>query len=132
MNSVNLIGRAVKNPEQSYTNDGKCVAKFTLAVDNIKKDDTDFIRCVAFGKTAEVISRYITKGRQLGVNGRIKTGSYKNKDGQTVYTTDVIIERMTFCGGKSEKASDEPQPNAVAEDWDVGDSFEMATDDIPF
>lgn len=102
MNNVNLIGRLVKDPEVRETGKGKdayTVASFTLAVDS-KKDEADFIRCVAFGGMADTIDQYIKKGDQIGVTGRIQTGSYENKEGQKVYTTDIIVERFDF-GAKS-------------------------------
>lgn len=112
MNSVNLIGRLTKDPESRRSKDME-VATFTLAVDRPGKDSgTDFIRCVAFGKSAEFAEDYFTKGLRVGVSGRIQTGSYENKDGDTVYTTDVIIDRLDFADGvrnpedKEEKRDD--------------------------
>lgn len=99
MNSVNLIGRITKDIDLQYSADNKAHCGFTLAVQGYKKDDVDFIRCKAFGVTAENIAKYLDKGRQIGVTGRIKTGSY-DKDGQKVFTTDVIVDKFYFADSK--------------------------------
>lgn len=112
MNTVNLIGRMTKNPsvkEIDKGKDGKLLqAVFTLAVDR-NGDEADFIRCVAYGKTAEVIDDYCGKGVRVGITGHIRTGSYENKDGDTVYTQDIIVDRFDFADAR--KAADpEPEP----------------------
>ena len=91
MNKVVLIGRLTKDPELRFAaGSGTAVARFTLAVNRqFKKDEADFISCIAFGKTGETIAQYITKGRQLAVSGNIRTGSYEAQDGTRRYTTDV-------------------------------------------
>lgn len=102
MNQVSLIGRLTKTPELREYGKGKdsgCVVRFTLAVDR-DGENADFISCVAFGKTAELIDTYMEKGSQMGLSGSIQTGKYENKDGDTVYTTDVIVTRIDFCGSK--------------------------------
>ena len=98
MNNVSLIGRLTKDPELRFAaGNGTAVCKFTLAVQRpFKKDETDFLNCVAFGKTGETISQYLTKGKQLGVNGYIQTGSYDAQDGTKRYTTDIIVNQFTF------------------------------------
>lgn len=99
MNSVNLIGRLTADPEIRDAKD-TTVARFTLAVDRIGSEEADFVRCVAFGKTAEFVDDYFTKGLRVGVTGRIQTGRYEDKDsGKTIYTTDVICERLDFADG---------------------------------
>ena len=98
MNSVNLIGRLTDTPAIHVTKDNK-IANFFLAVARIGSEDADFIRCVAFGKTADFIEQYFDKGSRVGITGRIQTGRYENKDGETVYTTDVIVERCDFADG---------------------------------
>lgn len=117
MNNVSLIGRLTRDPVQRMANtaNGEMeIAVFTLAVDRrIKKDgeqSADFIRCIAFGKTAEVINKHCAQGVKIGVNGRIQTGQYKNKDGNTVYTTDVIVEQITFCESKQSTQSGNDNP----------------------
>lgn len=105
MNKVILIGRLTKDPELNYTaGSGTAVCRFSMAVARpFKKDETDFINCVAFGKTGETIAQYLTKGRQLAITGNIRTGSYDAKDGTKRYTTDVVVESFEFIGqGKQE------------------------------
>ena len=108
MNIVMLIGRTTADPEVRYTQGEKsmAVARFSLAVDRrFKKDGeqaTDFINCVAFGKTAEFFEKYIHKGVKIAIQGRIQTGSYE-KDGQKRYTTDVIVEQVEFAESKQAK-----------------------------
>lgn len=104
MNSVILIGRLTKKPELEYTAGNTPVTKFTIAVDRDKKDeDADFIRITVFGRQAENVCRFMDKGRQISVMGRIQTGSYPDKNtGKTVYTTDIIANRIEFLGGKTE------------------------------
>lgn len=99
MNNVVLIGRLTKDPELRYIPESQnAVATFTLAVDRpyAKDKQADFIRITVFGKQAENCERFLTKGRMAAVQGRLQTGSYKNKDGATVYTTDVVAERVEF------------------------------------
>ena len=104
MNKVILIGRLTKDPELRYAaGSGTAVCRFTVAINRqFKKDETDFINCVAFGKTAEFIEKYFKQGSKAVVAGRIQTGSYTNKDGNKVYTTDVVVEEIDFAGAKGE------------------------------
>lgn len=104
MNNVNLIGRLTADPEIRTANnkDKTQIANFTLAIDRVGGEDADFIRCVAFGRAAEFVEDYFTKGQRVGVTGRIQTGSYENKDGQKVYTTDVIVEHLDFADSKKD------------------------------
>ncbi|MBD9181084.1 MAG: single-stranded DNA-binding protein [Roseburia intestinalis] len=107
MNKVILMGRLTRDPEVRYTqgDNASAVARFSLAVDRrFKKDGeqtADFINCVAFGKTGEFIEKYGRKGTKFVVEGRIQTGSYTNKDGQKVYTTDVVVEQVEFTESKA-------------------------------
>lgn len=100
MNKVALIGRLTRDPEVKQGE--VLVAKYSLAVnrDYSREKKADFINCVAFGKTAEFASNYLHKGMLIGVTGRIQTGSYTNKDGNKVYTTDVVIESQEFLEPK--------------------------------
>jgi len=105
MNRVMLIGRLTKDPDFRTTQNSS-YARFNVAVDRrFKKDGeeqtADFPSCVAWGKTAEFVDKYFHKGMKIGIVGRIQTGSYKNKDGQTVYTTDVIAEEVEFIESKN-------------------------------
>ena len=108
MNNVNLIGRLTADPEVSFANndDKTQISKFTLAVDRVTSGEADFIRCVAFGKAAQFAEDYFKKGQRVGVTGRIQTGSYDDKDGKKVYTTDVIVEHLDFADGKKDDQQD--------------------------
>lgn len=110
MNQVILMGRLTKDPE-TRTSGETFVARYTLAVDRrFKKDgdaEADFISCVAFGKGAEFADKYLKKGTKIIVSGRLQTGSYTNKDGQKVYTTDVIIDTQEFAESKSQAVQSE-------------------------
>ena len=115
MNKVILKGRLTKDPEIRYKagDESKAVAKFTIAVDRPRKKDAesqaDFIPCTCFGKTAEMIEKYFRKGQEILLEGRWQTGSY-DKDGHKVYTNDCIVERVEFCGKKSDGTAPQPQP----------------------
>lgn len=106
MNSVNLIGRLTADPDmREYKKSKKetgTIAKFTIAVDR-NGDDTNFINCTAFGKSAEFTELYLTKGMKIGISGYIHTGSFQNKKGDTVYTTEVIATDFTFCEPRKRK-----------------------------
>ena len=130
MNLVVCVGRLVRDPQISANGNTK-VARFNIAVQqNFKGSDgkygADFPSCVAFGKTAEFVEKYFTKGSQIGVTGRISTGSYTNKDGVKVYTTDIAVEKVEFVGSKTEK-SDVP----VAKD-DGFMNIPDKVDEVPF
>lgn len=109
MNKVILMGRLTRDPEVRYSagESSTAVARYTLAVDrrfrrnNDGEQTADFIGCVAFGKSAEFAEKYLRKGLKIVVTGRIQTGSYTNKDGQKVYTTDVVVEDQEFAESKS-------------------------------
>ena len=124
MNSVILIGRITKDIELRYTQQQMAVAQFTIAVDRMKNDEADFPRITAFGKTAENTANYMHKGSKIAVQGRLQTGSYQDKDGKTVYTTDVIADRVEFLDGKKEDADIEPEA-PIAE-------FNAVNEDVPF
>ena len=115
MNSVVLIGRLTKDVDLRYTNNQTAVGRFSLAVDRFGKDKgADFINCVAFDKKAEVINMYTHKGDKIAVIGRIQTGSYTNKDGQKVYTTDIIVNEIEFCEGRKEEQKEE-RPDDISQ-----------------
>lgn len=97
MNLVVLIGRFTRKPELEYTAGGTAVTKFTIAVDRRKKGEADFIRITAYDKQAENICRYMDKGRQIAISGRIQTSSYE-KDGKKYFVTDIISENAKFIG----------------------------------
>jgi single-strand DNA-binding protein len=126
MNKVILIGRLVADPEVRYSQgeNATAVARYRLAVDRrFKKEGdeqtADFISCVAFGKNGDFAEKYLHKGTKIAVTGRIQTGSYTNKEGQKVYTTDVIVEEHEFCEskGSNQPANDFNNiPDAVDEE----------------
>ena len=117
MNKIILMGRLTRDPDVRYTQgeNSTAIARYTLAVDRRIKTDAgqsaDFISCVAFGKTAEFAERYLKQGTKIIIEGRLQTGSYTNKDGQKVYTTDVVVENCEFAesknndGGRTEHSS---------------------------
>ncbi len=137
MNKVILIGRTVADPELRYAaGSGTAVCKFTLAITRqFKKDETDFIRCVAFNKAAENITQYITKGRQLAVTGSIRTGSYDAQDGTKRYTTDVMVESFEFIGNNKDNGSSNDSNsnwNPPVDDGAFGDMTPVDDGDMPF
>ena len=109
MNKAILLGRATSDPKITYSGE-MCIASFTLAVDRrFKKDGeptADFINCKAFGKTAEFDEKYVRKGTKLCIEGRIQTGSYTNKDGNKVYTTEVVVESQEFAESKNSNSGE--------------------------
>lgn len=121
MNSVILSGRLTRDPEVRHSQNGnedRIVARYTLAVDRVyskENQQADFINCVEFGKLAEFAEKYFYKGIKLIVRGRIQTGSYTNRDGVKVYTTDIIVESHEFAESKrtSEQNSNAPISNDV-------------------
>lgn len=114
INSVALTGRLTRDPDLRYTGSGTSVANFTLAVNRLFKTEgqpeADFISCVAWRKTAEILSQYTSKGSLIGVEGRLQTRTYDDKDGKTVYVTEVVVERLTLMQTKSEQQSSYEPP----------------------
>ncbi len=150
MNKVILMGRLTRDPEIRYSQGEKAtaVARYTLAVDRSYRRDgennADFIGCVAFGRTAEFAEKYFRQGTKIAIVGRIQTGSYVNKDGVKVYTTDVVVDEQEFAeskaasqnngygGGNSYQAApSRPEPSAA-----IGDGFmnipEGIDEELPF
>ena len=124
MNKVILVGRLCDEPEIRYSQgeNTTCVARYRLAVNRrFNKDgeqQADFINCIAFGKSGEFAEKYLHKGVKIAVVGRIQTGSYKNKDGNTVYTTDVVVEEQEFCESKSSNQSQQNErPHQSSDDF---------------
>lgn len=109
VNKLTLLGRVGKDPERVHTHSGDVLCRFSIATDRYKGEQTDWHRCTAFGKTAEIVLDWVQKGDQLYVEGRVEYGSYE-KDGETKYTTDVIVREVTLCGGRRDQggASDGP------------------------
>lgn len=141
MNKVILMGRLTRDPEVRYSQgeQATAIARYTLAVDRRFRRDNDqqtadFIGCVAFGRLGEFAEKYLRKGTKVVVTGRIQTGSYTNKDGQRVYTTDVVVEECEFAESKNASGggdnsgftpSDRPSPSSAA-----GDGFMNIPDGI--
>ena len=146
MNSVVLIGRLTRDPEVRYTAGTQmAVASFTIAIDRPVRaggeKQTDFPRITVFGKQAENCEKFLSKGRLVGVQGRIQTGSYKNRDGVTVYTTDVVADRVEFLewgdraqssGSTRQNTSSSYQQPADDFEDDMPDSFQAIDEDVPF
>ena len=132
MNKVILTGRLTAKPELQYTpNTQTAVTKITIAVDRQTKDGgADFIRVTVFGRQAENVCRYMDKGRMIAVEGSIQTGSYKDRDGKTVYTQDVIANHTEFLGGNSEPR--EQTARQIEEDASALLGFNNLPDDMPF
>lgn len=140
MNNVVLIGRLVRDPELTCLQNEKHTAKtrFTLAVNREgQRDVADFISIIIFGKQAENCNQYLGKGSLVAVNGRIQTGSYKNRDGQTVYTTDVFANGVEFlsskvASGDQAQAKEQPQNTPQSAELPAADGYEAIEEDIPF
>ena len=117
MNKVILMGRLTRDPEVRYTEGGVAISRYTLAVDRKHTkdgaDNADFIPCVAFGKAGEFVEKYLKKGTKIAVTGRIQTGSYTNKDGVKVYTTEVVVEEQEFAESRN-ASSGSSAPSSAA------------------
>lgn len=148
MNKVILMGRLTRDPEIRYSQSGSgdgqmAIARYTLAVDRRynRNDDqnADFIGCVAFGRSAEFAEKYLKKGTKIAITGRIQTGSYTNKDGNRVYTTDVVVEEQEFAESKAASQSSggyQPAGRPAAPGNAGAEGFmsipEGIEDDLPF
>ena len=151
VNSVVLIGRLTRDPELRYTTGGNqmAIAKFSIAVDRpVRQGEerkADFPRITVFGKQAENCEKYLAKGRMVGIQGRIQTGSYPDKDGKTVYTTDVIADRVEFLEwgdrkerndaagfGAPQQSSGQVESNEGSFEEEMPDSFRSINEDVPF
>ena len=117
MNKIVLVGRLTRDPELRSTTAGFSTASFTVAVNRNFKNangeyEADFPNCIAFGKTAEFVEKYFKKGDAIGITGRLQTGSYTNKNGDKVYTTDVVIDTVEFVSGGKSTAVDNTKSSA--------------------
>ena len=123
MNSVNLIGNLTRDPEVKYTTGVEPIAvcSFTIAINRLK-DGADFPRIKCFGKTAENCGKYLSKGRKVGISGRIQTGSYE-KDGRKVFTTDIIADRVEFLNQAEQNSDIKPE---------IPPDFAETKEDVPF
>lgn len=130
MNSVVLIGRTTREVELRYTTSQTAVARFSLAVERPVKDGekkADFPNIIVFGKQAENCEKYLAKGRKVAVQGRLQTGSYEDKDGKRVYTTDVIAERVEFL-----EWGDSRTEESQSEHQETVDDFKALDEAVPF
>ena len=138
MNKVILMGRLTRDPEVRYTqgDNAMAIARYSLAVDRrFKRDgepDADFINCVAFGKSGEFAEKYLKKGTKVAVVGRIQTGSYTNKDGQKVYTTDVVVEEQEFAESKNSGSSNNNQSAPTNKNTDFMNIPDGIDEELPF
>ena len=145
MNKVILMGRLTRDPDVRYSagENSTAVARYTLAVDRRFRRDgeatADFINCVSFGRTAEFAEKYLRQGTKIAITGRIQTGSYTNREGQKVYTTDVVVEEQEFAesknaggnnGGYSAPQHNNPAPSANTSDLGSADGFMNIPDGI--
>lgn len=141
MNKVILMGRLTRDPEVRYSQgeNATAVARYSLAVDRRFRRDNeptaDFINCVAFGRQAEFAERYLRQGTKIAITGRIQTGSYTNRDGAKVYTTDIVVEEQEFAESKAASGSSAPANNyqaspAPSPSSDIGDGFMNIPDGI--
>ena len=153
MNKVILMGRLTRDPDVRYSqnSDGAmAIARYTLAVDRRRtrsnessnEQTADFISCVAFARSAEFAEKYLHQGTKIAITGRIQTGSYTNKDGQRVYTTDVVVEEQEFAeskaaasaAGATAYAPSRPEPSAAAGDgfMNIPDGDSVEDEGLPF
>lgn len=157
INRVVLIGRLTKDPELRKTQSGTSVVSYTIAVNRRSQTpgqpDADFINCVAWNKTAELMAQYLHKGSLIGVEGRIQTRSYDNQQGQRVYVTEVVTDSVQFLESKntqphqnsynSYNSYSQPAPapvnpyaapadNSFSSAFDADDTLDIASDDLPF
>ena len=134
LNNVTLIGRLTRDPEIRYSQSAEpmAVARFNVAVNRRYKregePEADFINCVAFRKTAEIIEKYFTKGKMIGIVGRIQTGSYTDKQGNKRNSTDVVVEEVCFCGDKEDRTTNTQQDSDNFYSAETG----INDDDLPF
>ncbi|MCI9293175.1 MAG: single-stranded DNA-binding protein [Erysipelotrichaceae bacterium] len=152
INRVVLVGRITKDPMLRKTQSGASVVSFTLACNRrvpSQGQDADFINCVAWNKTADFMAQYVRKGALLGIEGRIQTRNYDDKDGKRVYVTEVVCDSVQFLESKKASAehaadnvmqpvmtpsypSEQPQQDTFESDFSSVDSLDIASDDLPF
>lgn len=139
MNKVILMGRLTRDPDVRVSTGERSmsIARYTLAVDRRAKRDgndqtADFISCVAFDRAAEFAEKYLHQGTKVLVTGRIQTGSYTNRDGQKVYTTDIMIEEQEFCESKGQGIVEKPSPKTSAGDGFMNLPDGMDDEGLPF
>lgn len=142
MNKVILMGRLTRDPDVRYSQGAEtsmAIARYTLAVDrrrgkNSDEQSADFISCVAFGRSGEFAEKYLHQGMKIVISGRIQTGSYTNKDGQKVYTTDVVVEEQEFAESKgaSNNGNSRPEPGTASDDGFMSIPDGVDDEGLPF
>lgn len=141
INRVVLVGRLTKDPVLRKTANGTSVTSFTIACNRKFKQegqpDADFINCVAWNKTADIVAQYTHKGSLVGIEGRIQTRSYEDQSGRTVYITEIIVESISFLESKNasnnhNNAQDNAQDSAYNNDFQSSDEVNISYDDLPF
>lgn len=134
MNKIILIGRLTRDPEVRYSQgeNSTAVARYTIAVDrkSSKDNEADFIPCVCFGKAAEFVEKYLRKGLKIVITGRLQTGSYTNKDGNRIFTTDVVVEEHEFA--ESKNTNNELPPPASPSDGFLSIPDGTEDSELPF
>ncbi|WP_166626917.1 single-stranded DNA-binding protein [Jeotgalicoccus sp. S0W5] len=136
MNQINLIGNLTADPELKYSQNQNAYVNFNVGVQRPFKDkqsgeyQSDFPRCKAFGKTAEIISEHFSKGSKIGITGSVQTGQYQDKDGKTVFTTDVMVNQVTFVERKQQSTNNYQQSNNVQANQTTGSK--PSYEDNPF
>lgn len=141
INSVSLVGRLTKDVDLRYTQNGKAVANFNMAVNRPFKNaqgeqEADFINCNAWGKQAENLANYMKKGSQIGLTGRINARSYENQEGKRIFVTEVVADQVAFLESKSKSSNQQGQQNSQQQNNDPfqgqGDPIDISDDDLPF
>ena len=136
MNKVILIGRLVADPELRSTPSGSSVCSYRLAVDRpFAKDGdqtADFINVVSWGKAADNVAKYMRKGRQVAVEGRMQTRDYDDKDGVHRWVTEIVTDRVEFIGSKSDDGAQKPAKQQKLTDTDFGEEVSFSDEDLPF
>lgn len=139
MNKVILMGRISRDTDTRFGTNNLQISRYGIAVERAYKKDgeanADFINCIAFGKQAEFAEKYLRKGMKVAIEGRIQTGSYKNKDGNTVYTTDVIVDRHEFCESRNQgnaHVNTQPKPEPAPSMDGFVDIPDGIDEELPF
>lgn len=129
------VGRLTRDPDLRYSQSGVAVCNFTIALNRHFKSsdgqDADFINCVAFRKPAENLAKYMSKGSQIGVDGRLQSRTYDDKDGKTIFVTEVVADSVQFLEGR--KSNDQQTQNSTQDDpFTDGEPIDISSDDLPF
>lgn len=140
MNNFNGLGRLTRDVDLRYSQSGTAVGNFTLAINrpfknkNTNEYDADFINCVVFGKQAETLAQYVKRGNQVAIGGRVQTRTYENKEGKTVYVTEVVVENFTFVESSRQQSGNSGQLESQQESpfEQAGKQIDINDSDLPF